>query len=121
MRPAARKVMLVEDEALIAIMMEDLLTDAGCEVAATFGALAPAMEWLSTQVDLPDGALLDVNLGGEMVFPLANALLDRGVPFVFATGYGVLPSDDFPDVVVLQKPVNLGLLANAIRRFGAEA
>jgi two-component SAPR family response regulator len=109
--------MLVEDEALIAIMMEDLLADVGCEIAASFGAVGPALEWLSHQVDLPDGALLDVNLGGEMVFPLASALHDRGVPFVFATGYGTLPTDQFPDAVVLQKPVNVGLLAGAVQRF----
>jgi CheY-like chemotaxis protein len=112
------RILLVEDETLVAMMMEDLLEEVGCEVAASFGALGPALAWLEGQDAAPDGALLDVNLGGEMVFPLALALRTRGVPFVFATGYGALPDDRFADAVVLHKPVSSGALAGAIVAFG---
>ena len=115
------RVMLVEDEPLVSMMMQDLLADLGCEVAA-FGALAPALAWLSRQDRLPDGAVLDVNLGGgETVFPLAEALRARGVPFVFATGYGVLPSDGYPDTPLLSKPVDPDQLLPVVRGFAALA
>ncbi len=116
------RVVLVEDEPLVSMMMQDLLTDLGCEVAAAFGALAPALAWLSRQETPPDGAVLDVNLGGgETVFPLAEALRARGVPFVFATGYGVLPSDGYPDTPLLNKPVNQDQLLPVVRAFAALA
>ncbi|KQW70680.1 hypothetical protein ASE17_17550 [Phenylobacterium sp. Root77] len=116
------RVVLVEDEPLVAMMMEDLLADLGCEVAASFGSLAPAMAWLDRQDPLPDGAVLDVNLGGgETVFPLAEALRARGVPFVFATGYGVLPSDGYPDTPLIRKPVDQDQLLPVVRAFAAIA
>lgn len=115
------RVILVEDEALVAMMMEDLLTELGCEVVGSFGGLKPAMDWLSTQSDLPDGAVLDVNLGGEMVFPLARELRLRGVPFVFATGYGALPEDGFSETPLLHKPVDQGTLWPVVQAFGRAA
>ena len=116
------RVILVEDEPLVAMMMEDLLADLGCEIAGSFGSLDAALGWVAAQEELPDGALLDVNLGGgEMVFPLAEALRARGVPFVFATGYGVLPSDGYPDTPLLSKPVNQDQLLPVVRAFAALA
>ena len=115
------RVVLVEDEPLVSMMMEDLLTDLGCEVAV-FGALAPALAWLSRQDEAPDGAVLDVNLGGgETVFPLAEALRARGVPFIFATGYGILPSDGYPDTPLIRKPVDQDQLLPVVRAFAALA
>ncbi|HEX5378721.1 MAG TPA: response regulator [Phenylobacterium sp.] len=112
------RVILVEDEALVALMMEDLLEELGCQIVASFGALAPALEWLDAQSTLPDGAVLDVNLGGgDDVFPLARALRDRGVPFAFATGYGVLPDEGFAEATVLHKPVDLGMLWPVVKSF----
>ena len=109
---------LVEDEALVAMMMEDLLDELGCEVTGSFGALAPALAWLDAQEVPPDGAVLDVNLGGgENVFPLARALQERGVPFVFATGYGVLPDSGFAEAPVLRKPVDRGMLWPVVEAF----
>ena len=117
---SAPRVILVEDEPLVAMMMEDLLAELGCEIAGSFGALAPAMDWLAAQDTPPDGAVLDVNLGGgETVRPLAWALRERGVPFVFATGYGALPDDDFPEAPLLHKPVDSGKLWPAVRAFAA--
>jgi CheY-like chemotaxis protein len=116
------RVILVEDEALVAMMMEDLLGELGCEITGSFGALTPALEWLDAQETLPDGAVLDVNLGGgENVFPLARALRARGVPFVFATGYGVLPDDGFSEAPVLHKPVDLGMLWPVVETFRTAA
>jgi CheY-like chemotaxis protein len=116
----APRVILVEDEPLVAMMMEDLLIDLGCEVAGSFGSLAAAIEWLSGQSVPPDGALLDVNLGGgETVFPLAEALRARGVPFAFATGYGALPTDSFADAPLILKPVDEGKLWPVVQAFAA--
>lgn len=116
------RVILVEDEPLVAMMMEDLLTDLGCEIAASLGSLATAMAWLEASEERIDGAVLDVNLGGgETVFPLAEALRRRGVPFAFATGYGALPSDRYPETPLIHKPVNLEQLLPVVQAFAAAA
>ncbi len=85
--------MIVEDELLIALMLELALKDAGCDVVGPFGRLAEAVAAASTQPI--DGALLDINLAGEKVFPAAEELAVRGVPFLLVSGYGrdVLPAD----------------------------
>ena len=119
MRPT--RVLVVEDEALAALVLEDLLADLGCEVVASFAQLAPALRWLAEQPAPPDGAVLDVNLGGEVVVPLAEALEARRVPFAFATGYSVLPDARFAAAPLLQKPLDLPRLAEAVRSFEAEA
>jgi CheY-like chemotaxis protein len=111
------KVMIVEDEALVAMMVEDMLGDLGCEVAGSFGAVDDALAFLGGGGPRPDGAVLDINIGGEMVFPVAEALRERGVPFVFATGYGDLPRKGFESVEVLAKPINVGALRQAVGRF----
>lgn len=83
-----RRILVVEDEAVLAIMVEDMLIDLGCVVVGVAGTVEKGMAIaLATDVAL-DGAVLDVNIGGEPVFPIAEALTARGVPFVFATGYG---------------------------------
>ena len=116
-----KRIMIVEDEALVAMMVEDLLGDLGYEVAGSFGAVGDALAWLGGDQAPPDGAVLDVNIGGEMVFPVAEALRARGVPFVFATGYGDLPRRGFEDIGVLSKPINIGQLGVAVGRFGQAA
>ena len=82
---AGKKVLLVEDEMVLAMMAEDTLQELGCSVVSASrvaGALALA------QNQSFDVALLDVNVAGEEVYPVAAALMVRGVPFVFASGYG---------------------------------
>ena len=111
------KVMIVEDEALVAMMVEDMLGDLGCEVTGSFGAVHDALAWLNGGAPTPDGAVLDVNIGGETVFPVAEALREQGVPFVFATGYGDLPRKGFESVEVLAKPINVGELRKAVDKF----
>jgi CheY-like chemotaxis protein len=108
-------VLVVEDESLVAILLEDLLADLGCDVvgpaANTADALAHARRG---GVDL---ALLDVNLGdGATAFALADALKAMGVPFAFVTGYGlegVRP--DLRDAPVISKPVDVAELAKLLR------
>jgi CheY-like chemotaxis protein len=116
------RILLVEDEALVAMMMEDLLEELGCEVAGSFASVAAALAWLEGEGRRLDGALLDVNLGaGEMVFPVARLLQARGVPVVFATGYANLPDGEFAGAPMLQKPVDHDTLAPAIRSFCVRA
>lgn len=98
------KVFIVEDESLVAMQLEDMLSDIGCEVAGLAMRVKKAEEMLPTLPDL-DLAILDVNVAGEQVYPVAHALADRDVSIVFATGYGrsgVLP--EWQDRPILQKP-----------------
>lgn len=98
------QVFVVEDEALIALMLEDMLTDLGCVLAGSADTVAQALSQLEGMSDI-DAAILDVNIGGEVVFPVADALLQREVPFVFSTGYG--PADlatRYPNSRMLAKP-----------------
>lgn len=83
---AGRRILVVEDEPLLAMMIEDLLSEIGCIVVGPASHLAAAQA-IAGEAEL-DGALLDVNLGAEQVYPVADCLRRRGVPFVFVTGYG---------------------------------
>lgn len=78
---------LVEDETLVLFSLEDVLTDLGCEVVGQATRLEQAMTMAQSLGPL-DVAILDVNIGGTTVFPVARLLLERGVPLIFATGYG---------------------------------
>jgi len=121
---ASPRIMIVEDEALVALMVEDLLTDIGCQISGSFGAVDEALAYLQDAAVPPpalDGAVLDVNIGGTMVFPVAERLRAAGIPFVFATGYGALPRKGFEDVTVLNKPINPSLLEDAVKGFGRAA
>jgi len=118
---SALRVIIVEDEVLAAMMLEDLLEDLGCNVVASFGGVDQALTWLASQDELPDGAVLDVNLGGEMVFPFAQALVEREVPFAFATGYGALSDLRFAEAPLIAKPVNVGDLAKVVSAFRSAA
>jgi CheY-like chemotaxis protein len=103
------RVLLVEDEALVAMLMEDMLSDEGCIVVATAPRLDEALaraEDLSLEFDV---AVLDLNLAGENTYPVASALKQRDIPFVFATGYGAggLPAE-WRGRPTLQKPFTAG-------------
>lgn len=99
------RVLVVEDEALVSMPLEDMLADHGCDVAATASRIAQALELVADPNLTFDAAILDVNLGGEPIFPVAEALAARGSPFVFATGYGAggLP-EAWRSRPTLQKP-----------------
>ncbi|WP_166211973.1 response regulator [Cognatiluteimonas telluris] len=108
-----RRVLLVEDEACLAMMLQDLLEDAGYEVIKA--ARVPAALRMA-QGEPIDAAILDVNVAGTEVFPVADELRERGVPFMFASGYGErgLPGEyrDFP---ILQKPYDPAALGTMLR------
>lgn len=88
----ARSVLIVEDDVLLGTAIGLCVEDAGYEVAGLARTVSAALETLSHET--VDAALLDVNLEGELVFPVANALADRGVPFVFVTA---CPALDIPE------------------------
>jgi two-component SAPR family response regulator len=106
---AGNRLLLVEDEALTGMMMSDMLTELGFHVVGPFGRVADAIAAVGSE-DI-HGAVLDVNLDGEMVYPVADAVAARGVPFVFVTGYGAEGIDArFARIPVLQKPVERQML-----------
>lgn len=97
--------LVVEDETMVAMMIEDMLTDLGCVIVGTAGTVANALAIAACDEVALDGAVLDVNLGGERVFPVADALARRGIPFVFSTGYGKSGiSADYADRPLVAKP-----------------
>jgi CheY-like chemotaxis protein len=112
------KVMVVEDEALVAMVLEETLAEFGCVVTGSAATVGEALSQLEETASL-DAAILDVNLGGEKVFPVADALLSRGVPFMFCTGYG--PADlafRYPQSRLLNKPYEPGTLAATLKGLG---
>lgn len=104
--PASRRVLVVEDEIMIRMLLEDMLGDLGYTVAAAAGRIAEAMP-LARDAEF-DVAILDINLNGETVYPIADILTARGLPFVFSTGYGErgLP-ENYRNRPTLQKPFQL--------------
>jgi CheY-like chemotaxis protein len=109
-----RRILVVEDEMMIAMLVEDMLGELGCVVVGPANTLAEALELAGTESDL-DAALLDVNLGGQPVFPVADAIRAKGVPSIFSTGYGDAGLRDVDrGAQVLQKPFRVGDLARAL-------
>lgn len=115
------RVLLIEDEVLVSMMMEDVLGDWGWEVAGSFGAVKPALDWLDGRAEALDCAVLDINLGGEMVFPVAEALQARGVPFLFLTGYTAPVRAAEFGAPILNKPFDGPELERALSRWRPEA
>jgi CheY-like chemotaxis protein len=107
------RVFAVEDETLIAMMLEIMLEELGCKVVGVAGTLPRALAQIET-MDI-DAAILDVNIGGEKVYPVADALAVRGVPFVFCTGYAATGiAEPYRDRIVLDKPYSKIALAKAL-------
>jgi DNA-binding response OmpR family regulator len=100
---AGANVLVVEDEMLITMLLEDILDELGCKVAGSAVNLRQAQE-LADGTDA-DAAILDVNLGGDPVFPIAERLAERNIPIIFASGYGAsgLP-DKWQSYPTLPKP-----------------
>jgi two-component SAPR family response regulator len=108
------KVLVVEDTFLVAEVIAELLDSCGCGVVGPVPRVSSAMRTISEASF--DGALLDVNLAGELCFPVAEELRGRGIPFVFLTGYddsGIIPPE-FLSVPRLAKPVDRRRLTEAI-------
>jgi DNA-binding response OmpR family regulator len=110
-----RRILIVEDETMIAMMVEDFLTDLGWNVVGLVGTLDRAMA-MARDADI-EAAVLDLNLDGQDSFAAADILSSRGIPFVFATGYGLDGvADRFRDVPTLTKPFHRDELDHALRR-----
>jgi len=112
-----RRALVVEDEVLMGMLLEDMLQDLGHEVAALSTHLAQAMAL--ARGELFDFAVLDINLNGEQSFPVADVLRERGVPFLFASGYGsriLVPP--YLDTPLLQKPFSLDELRRTLAMAG---
>lgn len=98
------KVFVVEDESLVAMQLEDMLFDLGCDVVGIAMRLARAHEMLDSGLEV-QVAILDVNIGGEKIYPIAERFRKVGVPIVFATGYGRSGvEEEWQGCTILQKP-----------------
>jgi DNA-binding response OmpR family regulator len=116
----ARKVLVVEDEALVAMLVEDALLDAGFGVIGPAATVEEAMALLDHE--RPDAVVLDLNLAGETSTPVADLLAARGIPYVIATGYGAsgLPAGH-QDAMVLAKPYDPAELTSMLGRICRQA
>jgi DNA-binding response OmpR family regulator len=114
------RILIVEDEMMIAIMLEDMLDELGCAVAGIAGKPEEAMAFIESQPI--EAAILDVNLNGIQSFAIAAALDERGVPFMFSTGYGALVVEErYRTRPVLQKPFRQEELEAAVNVMLARA
>lgn len=119
-KQATRQVLIVEDEALIAMHLEDLLSDMGHHVVACLARIDEATKY-AEQAEI-DFAILDINLGGVKSFPVAEVLRRRRIPFVFASGYGSDGlAEEFRDEITLQKPYEPRQLERMIMEACARA
>ena len=117
---AGRKVLIVEDEALVAMLVEDALLDTGFAVIGPAATVEEALALLEREA--PDAVVLDLNLAGETSTPVADWLAARGIPYVIATGYGAtgLPAGH-QDAMVLAKPYDPAELTCMLDRICRQA
>jgi DNA-binding response OmpR family regulator len=111
-----RRILVVEDEYMLADELRRELARAGAVVLGPVPTVGMALDLLAREADL-DGAVLDVNLGGDPVYPVADALAGRKVPFIFVTGYDAqaLPPR-FAHIPLCEKPVKIDAVRDAIGR-----
>jgi DNA-binding NtrC family response regulator len=110
-----RRVLIIEDEGMVAMLLEDMLVDLGHEVVAIVGRMDRAKQLISeTSADV---VLLDVNLNGQQTYALAGELASRGIPFIFSTGYGSAGlKEEWKGMPVLQKPFQARDLERVMRQ-----
>lgn len=111
---AGRRILVVEDEMIVAMFVQDALAEIGCDVVGAASRVEQAMDLIDRE-DI-DAAVLDLNLGrGQTSYPIAEALAARGIPFVFSTGYGEKGlREDFRDRPLLTKPFKEDELTRAV-------
>jgi len=111
-----RRVLLVEDEMLVAWLIEDMLAELGCAVIGPASSVNQAVAMIDAEA--VDAAVLDLNLNGQMSYPVADALAAHGVPFIISTGYDkdTLP-DDYRACPVLQKPFQRSELSDVLAKL----
>ena len=113
------RVLIVEDEMMVSLLIEDTLIDEDCIVVGPFNTVGAALA--AARTELIDAAVLDVNLGGTKVYPVAEMLAGRGIPFLLLSGYGpnAIPSDR-PEWRVCSKPFKpTELVAQLVERVKA--
>lgn len=113
------RVLVVEDEAMIAMLVEDMVQDFGSEVVGPAARMADAIK-LAQNAEL-DAAILDINVDGSVIYPVADILSTRSIPFIFATGYGskALPTR-FCNAPTVPKPFSYQSLSGALRAVLAD-
>lgn len=113
--PPGTRVLIVEDDSIIAMTAEDMLDEVGCKTAAVAATLTEAMaRVIDTEFDV---VLLDLNLKDELSLPVAALLRKNGKPFIFATGYDGVPANSgFADAPFISKPYRMDQLAAMIAR-----
>jgi CheY-like chemotaxis protein len=99
------RLMVVEDEPMAALEIQDMLDSFGCEIVGVASNVHRGLAIACNDKLALDGAVLDINLGGEQVYPVAERLKSRGVPFIFSTGYGRTgQAPSFAHIPTLNKP-----------------
>ncbi len=112
--PRGLRVLVVEDEAPIALQLEDMLVDSDCEVVGPASRVAQALKLIDDET--VDAAVLDLNIAGDLVYPVADALEKRGLPYIFVTGYGASGlTEPYRSRRVLQKPFSRRELLQAMQ------
>ena len=114
---SGRRVLVVEDEALVSMLLEDMLDDLGCEVLGPVMRVGDALALVAAPDARIDIVILDVNLAGERSFSVAEALRARGTPFVLSTGYDDAGIDEgWRDRPILRKPFMAAQLEDVLRQ-----
>ena len=118
MSASGMRVLVVEDEAIIAMTAEDMLDELGCSAVTVASTLAEALA--AVEKGGYDLVLLDINLNGVLSLPVAARLKEAGLPFIFTTGYGAAGHNEgYEDVPLVTKPYQLKDLAAAIGKATA--
>jgi DNA-binding response OmpR family regulator len=107
-----KRILVVEDEALIAAMVESMLRELGAVVVGPVGTIAKGLALAGSEEI--DAALLDVNVRNERIDPVSEILRGRGIPILFATGYGSRAMVDAPEAAIIDKPFSQEELAGAL-------
>jgi DNA-binding response OmpR family regulator len=115
------RVLLVEDEAFISLLIQEAVTNLGCDIVGPTTTIAASIAILG--VEQIDVALVDLALNGELCLPVADVLVDKGIPFSFVTGFGseMLRGTRHAEVAILSKPFSLAALTNLVRKLAADA
>ncbi len=113
-RPYGHRFLVVEDEVMITILLEDYMQELGFKAEWQADTIENALEIIAREPRI-DGAILDVNIRGRPVRPVAEALIARSVPFCFMTGYGAGASTGYPDAPIISKPFDIVALETTLR------
>jgi DNA-binding response OmpR family regulator len=114
------RIFVVEDEMMVSMLLEELLGEQGCELVGPVARLGKAIDLASTEKI--DVALLDCNIDGKQVYPVAEILADRGIPFAFVSGYGGDYLDGlYRDRPILQKPFHAADLEKVVANLLSSA